>query len=161
MTIDMDASVRRRRTMLKRALSVVVGGVVLAGVAGPAGPALGQTAAFPTVDRPAALIVFPKVVYDSKNGIDTVIQLSNAEGALAAPCVSCEPTLVHCLYTWAGVPGRTEQRCEERDFWFRLTQGMPIGWRVSEGLPSWSQGTGEPDRQGDGNVLPVPSDPFL
>lgn len=131
--------------MLKRALSVVVGGVMLAAVGWPVWPVLGQLVGQPTGDMPGALIVFPKVLVDQNKGIDTVIQLSNAEGSLTDPVPSGEPaTQVQCFYV--------DDKCVEKNWVFRLTPGQPTGWVASEGSPALANPTFE---NGAPPVVPV------
>ena len=41
-------------------------------------------------DKPAAIVVYPKIEVDSTNGVDTVIRLTNTN--------QTTPILVHCFY---------------------------------------------------------------
>lgn len=98
-------------------------------------------------DKPAAIVIYPKVAVDSNNGVDTVIRLSNTN--------QTTPILVHCFYLDANshcsggtaegdictanptictggglcVPG-----WQEVDFRLQLTGGQPIEWKASDGL---------------------------
>jgi hypothetical protein len=138
MNRETDASVRRRRTMLKRALSVVVGGVVLAGLAGPVELALAQDINHPAPDEPAAVVVCPKVMADQNATIDTVIQLTNVEGTGVPQGESSpSPTDVHCFWV--------DSQCNEVDHGFALTHGQPTGWTALRGgfpldQPSYQNG---------------------
>ncbi len=111
-------------------------------------------------DRAASIVVFPKIVVDTSNGIDTVVQLAN---------VSERRTIdVLCFYI-DGVD------CSPRNFPLRLTKRQPISWKASEGLPflpcdpvALQQDPNrvcQRDDQGNlifnsGSVPPVEDDPF-
>jgi len=111
-------------------------------------------------DRAASIVVFPKVVVDTSNGIDTVLQLAN---------VSERRTIdVVCFY----IDGSD---CSVRDFPLRLTKRQPISWKASEGLPflpcdpvALQQDPNrvcQRDDQGNlifnsGSIPPVADDPF-
>jgi len=97
--------------------------------------------------NPAAIVVFPKLVVDTSDGTDTIIQLTNtaphavnvrcfyvdANGHCSnAPTVICDPgqpSIEYCTPPGYCVPGWVET-----DFFFRLTANQPIVWTVSEGL---------------------------
>jgi hypothetical protein len=96
-----------------------------------------------TSDNAAAIVVFPKLVLDADEGIDTEIQLSNT---------SDQPVNVRCFYVNANShcsnePDEvcnTSEDCEggrciegwnEIDFRFTLTALQPIVWTISDGLP--------------------------
>jgi len=103
-------------------------------------------------DKPAAIVVYPKVVVETTGYTDTVIRLTNT---------STSPINVHCFYVDANshcsgsnsicsdggdcspgeacVPGWVET-----DFHLILTPQQPIQWEASEGLP------------GSGAPLPIP-----
>ena len=127
--------------MLKRTLAVVAGGVAVAGLWG-VGPAAAADGAFPAVDRPAAYMVFPKIVVDQAAKLDTMIQISNADGALGSGCQSCPPIWVHCFYV-----KEISSACRGENFWFRMTPGQPVGWLASEGTDVWSAGDPVPPVQ--------------
>ena len=94
-----------------------------------------------TADQPAAVVVFPYVVVDTAAGIDTMIQLGNAN-SVARTTLRCalENHTGHC-------PDRTvctldadcgsEQVCartfELLDFPLTLSPQQPLGWRASLG----------------------------
>lgn len=97
-------------------------------------------------DKPAAIVVYPKVSVDRANGEDTVIRLVNTNERT--------PILAHCFYMNANSHCRggsnDRQICQsgadcggggvcvpgwlETDFRIQLTQGQPIQWLASEGL---------------------------
>ena len=110
-----------------------------------------------TSDRPAGLIVIPKLVFDSGNGngflgsgtgngfpVDTEIQLTNTSGV---------PVRLHCYYvnanshcsTSGDVCAQTEdcglfgglcfEGWVETDFKVNLSPHQPIIWTISHGLP--------------------------
>src|SRR5579862_1367885 len=146
----------RSSAMTQRVLSVAgVGGLgivmlVLAGV--KVGHA--QVSAFPTSDRPAGYVVFPKVVVDTSDifsqgqARDTVIQMTNT---------GSQPRVVECFYVDASSrcnnaldsdvgrfrfcetsadchPGGTcLPQWSQTDFTLLLTENQPVGWSVSTG----------------------------
>jgi hypothetical protein len=91
-------------------------------------------------DRPAAIVVYPKIVVDSPS-VDTVIRLTNT---------SDSPINVHCFYVDAnshctsdGSICTSSATCGlgtcypgwvETDFYIALTQWQPIEWEASDGL---------------------------
>ena len=100
-------------------------------------------------DKPAAIVIYPKVAVDSTKGVDTVVRLSNTN--------QTTPLLVHCFYLDAnyhcsgGGPGVEGKICtgdpslctsggqcfpgwQEVDFRILLTGGQPIEWKASDGL---------------------------
>jgi hypothetical protein len=97
--------------------------------------------------NPAALVVFPKLVVDTSNGLDTVIQLTNTasdpvhvrcfyvdvnghcSNDPSEICDPNEPASYYCSYPGYCVPGWTET-----DFALTLTPNQPIAWTVSSGL---------------------------
>lgn len=116
----------------------ILGGAFLMGGVASVGPARADV----TSDRAAAILVFPKLVFDSSTGTDTVIQLSNT---------SDTPVHVLCFYVNANshCSNDPEQVCNtnadcglgicvpgwnETDFRFTLTARQPIQWRISSGL---------------------------
>lgn len=123
--------------MAKRVLAgATVGGCVAAAVLLVTAQA--GKAQLPTIDLPAAYLVFPKVVVHTDGGAgtpqtDTLIQITNLSQGLR---------IVHCFYvdgeTWVAT-----------NFSFELTGpstdgavGQPIAWRVSEGLNVPAPGAG-------------------
>lgn len=102
-------------------------------------------------DRPAAILVYPKIVVNSAFGVDTVIRLTNTS--------TTAPINVHCFYVDANShctnngsiccanPGPLCSRpstCSaggtcapgwvETDFNIALTVGQPIEWEAGDGL---------------------------
>jgi hypothetical protein len=94
-------------------------------------------------DRPAAIVVYPKIVVDTANGVDTVIRLTNTNLSNLID--------VHCFYidanshctsdgsicedaTSCSSGGQCLPSCVETDFDIVLTQGQPIEWKASDGL---------------------------
>jgi hypothetical protein len=118
---------------------MLLGGVLL--LAGAARADISST-------NPAAIVVFPKLVVDTVNGVDTVIQLTNtaphavnvrcfyidANGHCSNdPAVMCDPGEPSSEYC-GGSPNYCVPGWVETDFFFRLTASQPIMWTVSEGL---------------------------
>jgi len=166
--------------MTQRVLSVAgVGGLgivmlVLAGV--QVGHA--QVSAFPSSDRPAGYVVFPKIVVDTSDifaqgqAQDTIIQLTNVHD-------NEEPRVVECFYVDAtsrcnnaqsGDIGqfrycRTSADCRpgglcipqwsQTDFTIVLTPNQPVGWRASVGVDLSDV---DPDSQGG---VPAVSNYFI
>jgi hypothetical protein len=98
-------------------------------------------------DKPAAIVIYPKIAVNSADGVDTVIRLSNTN--------QTTPILVHCFYLDAnshcsggsaegeictGDPttcvngGVCLAGWQEVDFRLLLTGGQPIEWKASDGL---------------------------
>lgn len=83
-----------------------------------------------STDRGGSIIVFPKVIADGTR--DTLIQISNLNNGLV---------FAHCLYLDASPenpflpvnPVTNPRRCQERDFFIRLTRQQPTIWRASTG----------------------------
>jgi hypothetical protein len=93
-------------------------------------------------DRPAAIVVFPKLLVDTANGLDTLVRLSNT---------SNDELNVLCFYvnvTPRCIGGRPDDSCfpdptqcsglcvpqwQETDFALKLTGNQPTAWLVSEG----------------------------
>lgn len=125
-------------------------------------------------DRPASLLVFPKIAVDSDAGVDTVIHLVN---------VSPQPTGVRCSYLNAtsrcqndGSPCETNSDCPgfascvagwvETDFRVTLTQNQPLSWNASRGLTFLPCDFSSPDGvacagRNDGRIPPVAETPFI
>jgi hypothetical protein len=122
-----------------------------------------------TSDRAAGLVVFPKLVFDGANGVDTEIQLSNT---------SNEQIKVRCFYVNAnghcsnnpefvcnaapdcrpfGIGGQCIPGWQEIDFEFTMSPKQPIGWNLSTGarfLPLSDLGLNE------GSIPGASEDPF-
>lgn len=102
-----------------------------------------------TSDKPAAIVIYPKVAVDFKSGkgVDTVIRLTNTN--------TSTPIQVHCFYLDAnshcsggvtkegdicldssecGIGGICLPGWQEIDFHLQLTPGQPIEWKASDGL---------------------------
>lgn len=98
-------------------------------------------------DKPAAIVIYPKVVVDVSNGVDTVIRLTNTNPST--------PIHVECFYLDANshCSGGTAEgeictgnptKCtgggscvpgwQEVDFRAWLTANQPIQWKASDGL---------------------------
>ncbi len=124
--------------------------------------------------NPAAILVFPKVVVDSSNGVDTLIQISNVEN---------QPVNVRCFYVNANgrcssapfevcnpngpntcsQPGFCVPGWQETDFAFRLTSKQPIVFSVRDGLPDLPLAN-QPGPKGEfnsGSIPPSPDDPMV
>jgi hypothetical protein len=139
----------------------------------------GAAAADVTSDKAAGIVIFPKLVADTDNGIDTEIQLSNTSG---------EQINVVCFYVNANshctndpeTVCRTNEDCDlpslpngtcapgwvENDFRFTLTAWQPIFWRISQGMQFFPLDGFE--RVGidgqfneDSSIPPVAEDPFI
>ena len=129
--------------------------VTLAGLAAPAlaGP-----------QRPAGIIVFPRVEVDTTRNVDTTIEISNtrSDGPVTLFCYHVDG-LGHCSNTDvvcrndADCPfaGTCIPTCTEQDFIVQLTPNQAIRWRASQGLVSL------PLPANQGAVPPVPTDPFF
>ncbi|MGD0948969.1 MAG: hypothetical protein ABSA52_16280 [Candidatus Binatia bacterium] len=93
-------------------------------------------------DRPAAIVVYPKIVVDTVNGVDTVIRLANTNlnNLIDLHCFYIDANS-HCTSdgsickdaTTCG-SGQCLPSCVETDFDIALTQGQPIEWKASDGL---------------------------
>ena len=97
-------------------------------------------------DHPAAILVFPKLLVDTVNGLDTLIRLSNvSDTALDVYCFyvnatpicsatggSCFPNQLSCQAEVGGqiFLGTCIPNWQPNDFTFRLTQDQPTGWLV-------------------------------
>jgi hypothetical protein len=98
-------------------------------------------------DRPAAVVVFPRIDVDTLNGRDTVVRLSNMnpDNAVIAKCFyvngnshctnTGEPCTLSslCLGT-ANTVGSCVPGWTVTDFLIVLTAQQPLGWLASEGL---------------------------
>ncbi|HVO26693.1 MAG TPA: hypothetical protein VMW56_24035 [Candidatus Margulisiibacteriota bacterium] len=98
-------------------------------------------------DKPAAIVIYPKIAVDTTKGVDTVVRLSNTNQA--------QPILAHCFYLDANSHcsggdnegaictsgasvctsgGQCIPGWQEIDFRIRLTAAQPIEWKASDGL---------------------------
>jgi len=123
-------------------------GLALLGLSVGAGAA-GSARADIASDHPAAILVFPKLLVDTANGIDTLIRISNvAETPLNVYCFyvnatptctipggSCFPDQLSCQAVVGGQTfiGSCLPQWQPADFIFRLTREQPTGWVVSRG----------------------------
>jgi hypothetical protein len=150
---------------------------ILAGVLLVVGSAAAQDAVVGS-DKAAALLVFPKLVADAGNSIDTEIQISNASphqiaarcflvnanshcsnagaegGGFTAPLVcdvndDCNGGIDDAVAGGRCIPGWTET-----DFRFHLTAHQPIVWLLSEGMSNFPL-------DGLEKVGPIDNDPNL
>jgi hypothetical protein len=133
----------------------------------------------------AAIVVFPKIVVDTSEGIDTVIQLTNTNTD-----INSLPVNVRCFYIDANghCSDDPNQICDpgepasyycssstaycvppdflkETDFLITLTVGQPLVWTVSQGLagvdlPLASQ-PGIGGQINEGSIPPAPEDPMI
>ena len=123
-------------------------------------------------DRPASILVFPKVVVDPATGTDTVIQLVNTGGGPISVRCSYLNANGHCSNS--GEICRTSAECgvgatcqpgwSETDFRVDMTRFQPISWNVSRGLASlpcdFLSGVACMD-MANGRIPPVPEEPFI
>jgi hypothetical protein len=161
----------KRNPFLSGACAILGGGLLWAGAA----------RADVASDRAAAILVFPKLVFDSDgrfspNDIptDTEIQVTN---------VSAQPINLRCFYVDAnahcsnspqhvcftnfdcqtfGQGGVCFDGWTETDFTFTMTPRQPLVWRISTGLPSVATSDlpfGQ-FRPNTGSIPAVPEDPF-
>jgi len=101
-------------------------------------------------DTPAALVVYPHIAFDSAQGIDTVVQLSNTADT---------PITALCVYE------KAERFCGTAVFKVRLTQGQPLAWRAGSGLSGFPldgvDRSGPLGQSNQGSFIPrVSGDPF-
>ncbi len=109
--------------------------------------AVAQTAAIES-DKPAAIVVYPKITVNSDSGVETTVRLANTN--------QTNPVLAHCFYLDAnshcsndpttictdnptvcsgiGGTGLCLPGWQETDFRILLTPGQPIEWLASVGL---------------------------
>jgi hypothetical protein len=156
----------KRNPFLSGALTVLGGLCLWAGAA----------AADVTSDRAAGIVVYPKLVFDSSAGADTVIQLSNTSG---------DQVNVRCFYVNANSHCSnnpedvcfTNEDCEDNglggicvegwleiDFRFTLTAYQPIAWRLSDGMAAFPLDGNRVGVDGvfniDSAIPNAPEDPF-
>jgi hypothetical protein len=123
-------------------------------------------------DRPAAILIYPRVEVDPARGVDTVVHLVNTSEAPVGVRCSYVNANGHC--TNSGEVCRTSLECgggvctagwSETDFRITLTRLQPISWNVSQGLPflpcDFLSGQGSCQQRNDGRIPPAPETPFL
>lgn len=132
-----------------------------------------------TSDRPAAILVFPKLIWDTVgrfnwNGIpvDTEIQVTNVSNqAINLRCFYVNANS-HCSNSPQDICF-TNTDCQqfgrgglcfdgwiETDFEFSLSPRQPIVWRISEGLPDLPLAGGSAPLVNTGSIPAVSEDPF-
>lgn len=118
--------------------AILGGAFLMAGLVG-AGPVSADV----TSDRAAAIVVFPKLVLNGDDGVDTIIQLSNtSENTVHVRCFyvnanshcSNDPSAICNTNADCGIGGLCLPGWNETDFRFTLTPRQPIAWRISSGL---------------------------
>jgi hypothetical protein len=145
----------RRMAMLKNARLALC-----AGIAAAAFTVVGSAHAQTSSDESAAILVWPRVVYDSQGVLfgvptDTLLNISStATGSLKqAHCYMvnatshCSNNGQACLTSSTCDGGTCEPRWNEIDFNIFITQEQPLGWLASEGMshssiPIGNQGAG-------------------
>lgn len=124
-------------------------------------------------DRPAAILIYPRVEVDPANGVDTVIQIANTSEAPVGIRCSYINANGHCSNN--GEVCRTSLDCggasctagwSETDFRVTLTKQQPISWNASQGLPFLPCDILAPGgtsclQRNDGRIPPAPETPFL
>jgi hypothetical protein len=147
-------------------------------LSGPASANLINDPPSVTTNTSAAIVVYPKIVVDPANGIDTHIQLTNVADFL---------TRAHCFYVNANghcsndpaaictqetvaddcdPGGRCVEGWVETDFRLTLTKRQPLSWSASDGRTTMPlpPRAGEEDfaqSNKDSNIPPVPEVPFI
>ncbi len=100
-------------------------------------------------DKAAAIVIFPKLLVDTSNGLDSLVRLTNtsdheinihcfyvnATPQCTIPGGSCFPDPLGCFNTFGGttVFGQCDPQWQETDFFVRLTAFQPTDWLVSAG----------------------------
>jgi hypothetical protein len=100
-------------------------------------------------DKPAAIVIFPKLLVDTSNGLDTQIRLTNTSNQpikmkcfyvnttprCEVPGGSCFPSQRGCVGMVEGLPhfGACRPQWQETDFIVELTSRQPTTWLVSQG----------------------------
>ncbi|GIW41749.1 MAG: hypothetical protein KatS3mg076_2326 [Candidatus Binatia bacterium] len=96
-------------------------------------------------DRAASILVYPKIVVDSGQGVDTLIQLSNTSQSLVQlHCFYIDATS-HCSISGVACDPEDPEPCpnsadlclpgwQEVDFRVFVTAEQPLGWVASRGL---------------------------
>ena len=124
-------------------------------------------------DRPAAVVVYPKIVVDPELGVDTVIHLVNtSEGAVSARCsyvnanghCSDDDSVCRNDGDCAGA-ARCVQGWSETDFRITLTRLQPLSWNASQGVSFLPCDFNSPEgrscvERNDGRIPPVGETPF-
>lgn len=126
--------------------------------------------------NPAAIVVFPKLVVNTTEGVDTIVQLTNtapnpvsvrcfyvnASGHCSnSPTTFCHPGLP--ADEFCSLPGFCVPGWIETDFFFRLTANQPIVWTVSAGLPALPLADlpGIGGQFNSGSIPPAPENPMI
>jgi len=147
-------------------------------VSGPAGAGLINDPPSVTTNTSAGLVVYPKIVVDPANGIDTHVQLTNVENILTrAHCFyvnanghcSNNPNLIcneENFLTVCPTPGVCVPGWQETDFRLTLTKRQPISWNASDGrtqfpLPPVPGESDTAQSNKDSLIPPVPEIPFI
>jgi hypothetical protein len=136
-------------------------------------------------DRPASIVIFPKVEFSSSEGKDTIVQLVNAgeRRSIDALCYyvnangHCSDTGLPCNPSEVPSGCNTGATCTpgwaKTDFRLTLTKRQPISWRISEQKQFLPCDPASPDAQActkddqgnpifnSGSIPPVPEDPFI
>ncbi len=165
---------------------------VLCGIAGAAIAAslAGVARADVASDKPGAILIFPKLVFDSQGAlnsgvaVDTEVQLVNSSNSVIGARCYIVNTTSHCssndqIACRAELEGDPNTRvcpigdtCNvgwvENDFDLILTKRQPISWRLSQGLPSLPcdginqvcSGSNKLPNAGPAFIPPASSDPF-
>ncbi len=134
---------------------------------------LGASAVRAGSERPAGIIVFPRIEVNSANGVDTLIEIANTNGtspvsllcvyvdatprcsASHLPCSSANDCLVSetCGPDWSTI-----------DFLIQLSQDQALGWRAGQGLPQLPCDPALPNPCpgfNAGTIPPTTTDPFF
>lgn len=94
-------------------------------------------------EKPAGILIFPRVEVDTAQGVDTVVQISNhAMGTAGVRCFYvdalgfCGSLTGSVCRSDADCPPSVPcvQECGEIDFVFTLTPGQTLGFRAGQGL---------------------------
>jgi len=125
-------------------------------------------------DRPAAVLIYPKIEVDPDAGVDTVVQLTTVSEAPVSVRCSYLNANGHCSnddsICFADIQcsgfARCEQSWSETDFRITLTRLQPLSWNASQGLTvlpcDFFTGGGVGCLQrNDGRIPPVPEDTFI
>jgi hypothetical protein len=114
-------------------------------------------------DHPAAILTFPQVVVDVANGVDTFLQLGNADRSqpVDLKCFledanrHCSDSGEVCADSTSCLPsGICQQDWQVDEFTLRLTAGQPFGWQASMGAATL------PLAANLGSIPPVSETPF-
>lgn len=92
---------------------------------------VGHARADITTERSTSILIFPKILFDSATGVDSIIQISNTSNSLV---------YAHCFYVNAAPVDPTQppgpfnpSQWEEVDFDIVLTKQQPTHWLASTG----------------------------